>query len=83
MVVDEVFHDDDYGHYLDLDNVEFVPNDFYKANQKKRPIEIAKDDSSIGIKDYINKIEVNSLATHVFYLCIIGYLSHSLLFKKL
>jgi len=84
MVVDEVFHDDDYGHYLDLDYCEFIPNDFYKVNLKRKPIEIAKDDDSvIGIKFYVNKIETNCLVTHVFYLCIIGYLSYSLLFKKL
>jgi hypothetical protein len=83
MVVDEVFHDDDYGHYLDLDCVEFIPNDFYKANLKRKPIEIEKDESTTSIKGYINKIEMNCLVTHVFYLCIIGYLSYSLLFKKL
>jgi hypothetical protein len=77
MEVDEVFHDDDYGHYLDLDY------DFYKPNLKKRPIEIEKEESTTSIKFYINKLEMNHLVTHVFYLSVIGYLSYSLLFKKL
>jgi hypothetical protein len=73
MLIDEMFHDEDeYGHYVDTD-MGWATNDFYKNNN----IEIVIQ------KQSVNPEQSLSFPMHIFYLCIIGYLSYSLLFKKL
>jgi len=71
--MDEVFHDEEeYGHYIDTD-LDLGINDFYKNNNIE--IFIKKQGVKTEQCDY--------LSVHIFYLCVIGYLSYSLLFKKL
>ena len=82
MLMDELFHDDDgYGHYVDPETDIIIKSDFYKK-QIKDDLETNFDEENIEIITY-SKYDGSTIIIHVFYLCIIGYLSYSLLFKKL
>lgn len=90
MLMDEVFHDDyGYGHYIDPETDAIIIGEFYKkkiANEIDNMIASVTESTqnqTLGRRHVASKIEAKLIMIHVFYLCTIGYLSYSLLFKKL
>jgi hypothetical protein len=85
MLVDEIFHDNyqGYGHYLDLD-IGMHKHDYYNTKINIKSLEpINANHEKKAKPGYFENVETKYITVHLFYLSIIGYLSYSLLFKKL
>jgi hypothetical protein len=85
MIIDEIFHDGGYGHYLDLDTDQLIIDNFYKVNVASTPIDIVnKNCPPLENDDIVNKSHIKTtFIIHLNLLSAISYLSYSLLFKKL